>query len=86
MYAIEFETIVNSPYIKFENYLDFINQKIKIIILADISHKEVAVKNHKIDISTLPTSLNKYIGIVKANEIDEDFKDTRLNYLEKKYL
>ncbi|MBN2824041.1 MAG: hypothetical protein JXQ76_01855 [Campylobacterales bacterium] len=35
MYAVEFETVVDSPYIKLENHQDFIHQKIKVIILAD---------------------------------------------------
>ncbi len=35
MYAVEFETVVDSPYIKLENHQEFIHQKIKVIILAD---------------------------------------------------
>ncbi len=35
MYAVEFETIVDSPYIKLENHKNFLNQKIQVIILAD---------------------------------------------------
>jgi len=45
-------------------------------------------KNHpkKIDIDNLPSSVDKYIGIVNENEIDLEYKNSRADYLAKKYL
>jgi hypothetical protein len=39
----------------------------------------------KIDIDTLPSSVDKYIGIVKENEVDLDYKNSRVDYLIEKY-
>lgn len=35
MYAIEFETNITGEFIKFEKYKNFINKKVKVIILAE---------------------------------------------------
>ena len=40
----------------------------------------------KIDIDNLPSSVDKYIGIVNENEVDLDYKNSRDDYLAKKYL
>jgi len=39
MYAVEFETDITSPFIKLENYEQFLNQHVKVIVM---SNKEVA--------------------------------------------
>jgi hypothetical protein len=45
-------------------------------------------KSHsqKIDIDNLPSSVDKYIGIVNENEVDLEYKNSRADYLSKKYL
>ncbi len=48
MYAIEFETVVDSPYIKLENYLDFIDKKIKVIILSEFEKVDNSQKINKL--------------------------------------
>jgi hypothetical protein len=40
----------------------------------------------KIDIDSLPSSVDKYVGIVGENEVDLEYKDSRANYLARKYL
>ena len=40
----------------------------------------------KIDIDSLPSSVDKYIGIVNENEVDLEYKNSRDDYLAKKYL
>ncbi len=40
----------------------------------------------KIDIDNLPSSVDKYIGIVNENEVDLDYKNSRADYLAEKYL
>jgi len=41
---------------------------------------------HKIDIDNLPSSVDRYIGIVNESEVDLDYKNSRANYLAEKYL
>ncbi len=40
----------------------------------------------KIDIDNLPSSVDKYVGIVNENEVDLDYKNSRADYLAEKYL
>ena len=40
----------------------------------------------KIDIDNLPSSVDKYVGIVTENEVDLDYKNSRADYLAEKYL
>ena len=40
----------------------------------------------KIDIDALPSSVDRYIGIVNENEVDLEYKNSRADYLAKKYL
>jgi len=40
----------------------------------------------KIDIDSLPSSVDKYIGVVNENEVDLEYKKSRVDYLAKKYL
>jgi len=42
--------------------------------------------NQKIDIDALPSSVDKYVGIVNENEVDLEYKNSRTDYLTKKYL
>jgi len=42
--------------------------------------------NQKIDIDALPSSVDKYVGIVNENEVDLEYKNSRADYLTKKYL
>lgn len=49
-------------------------------------HKKQKKYSQKIDIDALPSSVDKYIGIVDENEIDMDYKNNRANYLIDKYL
>ena len=42
--------------------------------------------NQKIDIDALPSSVDKYIGIVNESEIELDYKQSREMYLKEKYL
>jgi len=53
MYAVEFETVVDSPYIKLENYLQFINKKIKVIVLSDEKIKKPVENNSQLFFKTL---------------------------------
>ena len=39
-----------------------------------------------IDIDSLPSSVDKYVGIVNENEVDLDYKNSRADYLAEKYL
>lgn len=39
----------------------------------------------KIDIDNLPSSVDKYVGIVNENEVDLDYKNSRADYLAEKY-
>jgi len=42
--------------------------------------------SQKIDIDNLPSSVDKYVGIVKESEVDLDYKNSRSDYLARKYL
>ena len=35
MYAVEFETDITSPFIKLDNYEQFLNQHVKVIVLSN---------------------------------------------------
>jgi len=72
MYAVEFETIVDSPYIKLENYLNFVNKKIKVIILSE----EKTEKKLQINQSTFFDTLRKRnLKIDKNIDIDNLMDD-----------
>lgn len=70
----------------FNDVIDLLKQtyndaKVRIIkdeTLPDINRRE--------QIDAMPSRLDKYIGIVKPTEIDEDDSSSRIRYLEKKYL
>jgi hypothetical protein len=44
------------------------------------------VLEKKIDIDALPSPVDKYVGIVSEDEVDLDYKNSRADYLTKKYL
>jgi len=48
--------------------------------------KQIDTSIDKNYLETLPSSLDKYIGIVAEDEIDYGYKDSRESYLNKKYL
>ena len=54
-------------------------------LLNSFKNKE-KLKYKKIDIDALPSSLDKYIGIVNESEVDLDYKHSRDDYLKEKYL
>jgi len=39
----------------------------------------------KVDIHALPTSVEKYVGLLKKEELDIDYKASRARYLEEKH-
>ena len=41
MYAVEFETDITSPFIHLQQFEQFMNQHVKVIILADSEHKQI---------------------------------------------
>ena len=43
------------------------------------------IKQENMDIKHLPSSVDRYIGIVSEEEIDHDPKQSREDYLKKKY-
>ena len=48
--------------------------------------KQINKKIHKESIDTLPSSLDKYMGIVAEEELDYGYKESREAYLKEKYL
>ncbi len=67
MYAVEFETVVNSPYIKLENYLQFINKKIKVIVLSDEKIEKSVENNSQ---SFFKTLRNRNLKLDKEIDIN----------------
>jgi len=48
--------------------------------------KQIDTKINLNNINNLPSSLDKYVGIVSEEELDYDYKESRENYLKDKYL
>jgi len=48
--------------------------------------RELERKIEKTEIDRLPSSLDRYMGIVGEEELDKNYKESRENYLKKKYL
>ena len=48
--------------------------------------KSKKVYPKRIDIDALPSSVDRYIGIVNESDVDLDYKNSRANYLAEKYL
>ena len=48
--------------------------------------KQLESKIDKEKIDTLPSSVDKYTGIVSEEELDNHYKSSRENYLKEKYL
>ena len=48
--------------------------------------KQIDTTINKQKIDSLPSSLDKYMGIVSEEEIDYGYKESRENYLKEKYL
>ena len=67
MYAVEFETVVDSPYIKLENYLNFINKKIKVIVLSDEKIEKSVESDSQ---SFFKTLRNRNLKLDKEIDID----------------
>ncbi len=74
MYAVEFETDVTSPFIPLQNYQQFLNQHVRVIVLSD--HKPVAT-DRKIETAYLDT-LRKRNFVVPAN-VDVDALMSEMN-------
>ena len=47
--------------------------------------KRLEGKIERTEIDTLPSSLDRYRGIVDEEELDQDYKSSREDYLKKKY-
>lgn len=53
-----------------------------------VSYKEflkLKQRTKKIDIHHLPSKLDKYIGLLKDEVLDMDYKDSRASYLKEKH-
>ena len=48
--------------------------------------KQIDTKINLNSINNLPSSLDKYVGIVSEEELDYGYKESRENYLKDKYL
>ena len=68
MYAVEFETFVDSPYIKLENHLEFLNKTIKVIVMSDTKKVDKPNSNNEIFFNTLR---NRKLKIDKNVNIDK---------------
>ena len=91
---MEIKLNINNPLLE-EQLLQFVQQQkqnVEEVTLEALQffinafHQNQKPYSPKIDIDTLPSSVDKYIGIVNENEIDLDYKCSRGNYLEEKYL
>ena len=42
-------------------------------------------RTNKVDIHNLPSKIDKYVGLLKNEELDMDYKDSRALYLKEKH-
>jgi hypothetical protein len=67
MYAIEFETNITSPFIPLHNYEQFLNQQVKVIVMAQDAL--TAIKTSK---ATTPLKLTNLVTFNKGRK-QQDF-------------
>jgi hypothetical protein len=72
MYAVEFETNINSPYIELKNYEHFMNQHVKVIVLSD---KEPALADSRNSSSYFQSLRQRNIVLSASTNIDEVMAD-----------
>ena len=75
MHAVEFETIVDSPYIKLENYLDFLHKKIKVIVMSDTKKVDKTSSNSEKFFNTLRNRKLKIDGNLNIDDIMNEMND-----------
>ncbi len=81
MYSVKLDI---NPLI-YEHIMFFLKNLPKNMVTVHSTKKKSELKT-KIDIDSLPSSVDKYVGIVNENEVDLDYKNSRADYLAEKYL
>ena len=81
MYSVKLDI---NPLI-YEHIMFFLKNLPKNMVTVHTTKSKSELKT-KIDIDALPSSVDKYIGIVNENEVDLEYKNSRADYLAEKYL
>ena len=71
MYAIEFETSINSPFIELKNYQCFINKQAKVIVLIDDENDNELPQPAALDQSTTQQLMALYAKHQNDVQIDK---------------
>ena len=81
MYSVKLDI---NPLI-YEHIMFFLKNLPKNMVTVHTTKSKSELKT-KIDIDNLPSSVDKYIGVVNENEIDLEYKNSRSDYLTEKHL